>query len=796
MSELDQAKIRRLNRLVFMARCVVMWERLWPRLWPFLILSSLSLSAILFDLFSLLPGAIHLLAIGCIALAGFGLLVLAFREISLPDKKDGLHRLEKDSGLKNQPLFSLLDKPAVAENNRLAMALWINHQDRMAAAMDKVQLRAPKSHLWKRDPYSLRAALILLLVLGVIEARFDFIDRFERAFIPMNTPTAIQNWAAQIWITPPEHTGLTTHVLEVDAKTPSQNSIQIPQHSTLLIRLEGKPTQDRISLFFGPYQEDLENLGRGIFSLETQLDRGKQLALKRKEDTLFSWPIEIIPDQPPEIELAESAQKGFRGHLSIAFKAEDDYGVKEVGLEIKSLNPSPVEPITLSQAADSKEAKGRFRQNLAEHPWAGTEVIVSPKAIDNAEQTAIGKAIRLTLPERRFSHPVAVRLIQIRKNLYEDKHEQRMYARMWLARLLKKPEDFKNQISVYFPLRVAAHRLKIKMDQNEITNVQDILWQTAVHLDEGASGTVRNQLEDLAQRMQELLKENGQKGDMEALFEQMRQSLQKYMQHMSKSNEGMENLKEAVGPENAEMIGQDELHSLLEKARELMRSGNMKAAQALMEQFQSILSRLAMQQEIDPARAKAAKLVMDELRQIKEEQQKLLDRTFQRTRNQDRPSIDSTTKAIQESLDQTELERRLKAQMQKIKKMRAKVPNNLNDAARSMQRAARSLDRGLDEDAVQAQMRALDQLSQGLKDSATSLARSMGRQPMPQRLPGYDPLGRGVRGPIDVNQGNMVPSEGEIHRSREILQELYRRAGQKGRTDQELNYIERLLERF
>jgi hypothetical protein len=73
----------------------------------------------------------------------------------------------------------------------------------------------------------------------------------------------------------------------------------------------------------------------------------------------------------------------------------------------------------------------------------------------------------------------------------------------------------------------------------------------------------------------------------------------------------------------------------------------------------------------------------------------------------------------------------------------------------------------------------------------------MGMQSLPRQLPGYDPLGRrSNKGPIADETGRTVPEEVEMKRSREILKELYRRAGQKGRTEQELKYIDRLLERF
>ena len=63
--------------------------------------------------------------------------------------------------------------------------------------------------------------------------------------------------------------------------------------------------------------------------------------------------------------------------------------------------------------------------------------------------------------------------------------------------------------------------------------------------------------------------------------------------------------------------------------------------------------------------------------------------------------------------------------------------------------------------------------------------------------PAYDPLGRplpstGTYSSEDVE----IPSESDIQRAREILDELRRRAGQIDRPTQEREYIDRLLRRF
>ncbi len=60
-----------------------------------------------------------------------------------------------------------------------------------------------------------------------------------------------------------------------------------------------------------------------------------------------------------------------------------------------------------------------------------------------------------------------------------------------------------------------------------------------------------------------------------------------------------------------------------------------------------------------------------------------------------------------------------------------------------------------------------------------------------------DPFGR--NGPSFGPQtgGNVkVPSQMDIQRAREILEELQRRAGDRGRPENELDYLDRLLRRF
>jgi hypothetical protein len=60
-----------------------------------------------------------------------------------------------------------------------------------------------------------------------------------------------------------------------------------------------------------------------------------------------------------------------------------------------------------------------------------------------------------------------------------------------------------------------------------------------------------------------------------------------------------------------------------------------------------------------------------------------------------------------------------------------------------------------------------------------------------------DPFGRPTSNNGTYDQGDVrIPDEGILQKSRQILDELRRRAGERSRPQIELDYIERLLKRF
>jgi hypothetical protein len=124
------------------------------------------------------------------------------------------------------------------------------------------------------------------------------------------------------------------------------------------------------------------------------------------------------------------------------------------------------------------------------------------------------------------------------------------------------------------------------------------------------------------------------------------------------------------------------------------------------------------------------------------------------------------------------------------------------DAARAMGRARnnmreaeQALRNGDFDAAASAMERAIAQMREGAEGLAREEMRQAGegRQDGEQGT-GTDPLGRPTGNAY--GQGPEVPEESEAARTRAVIQELRRRLGEPGRDEEEVDYLERLLERF
>jgi len=105
--------------------------------------------------------------------------------------------------------------------------------------------------------------------------------------------------------------------------------------------------------------------------------------------------------------------------------------------------------------------------------------------------------------------------------------------------------------------------------------------------------------------------------------------------------------------------------------------------------------------------------------------------------------------------------------------------------------------------AIDQQSEAIEALREGMRSLAEAMAQDQNNQPgqgnadQNAQSQNRDPLGRnpGSRGSVGSDEG-LLQGEDVYRRARELLDEIRRRSGDGERPEIELDYLQRLLDRF
>ena len=360
--------MNRFRFLLGLARAAVFWERLWPLLWPSVAVAGLFLGLALLDWLPMLPGWLHGLVI-----VGFGVAIAAATRFAVKGfaavgRGQARHRLERDSGLHHRPLVALKDRLAAGNES-----LWRTHLERMSRSVRDLRLRAPAPGLARHDPYGLRAAVLLFVVIALAAGRGDAGGRLERALIPALGGGAGGPYSVDVWITPPAYTRLAPLFLE---RTASAEPVGAPQGSTVLAQVGG--LRDAPMLVIGGRETGFQALGPGGHRAEATIEEGGRLAVELDGRELAAWPLKVIPDGKPTIEFTAPPARTGRAHLRIAYEASDDYGLARAAAHIQRADgrqtPGDSSQILLElplSEPGATKVEDSTVQDLTAHPWAG-----------------------------------------------------------------------------------------------------------------------------------------------------------------------------------------------------------------------------------------------------------------------------------------------------------------------------------------------------------------------------------------------------------------------------------------
>jgi len=818
-----------------LTRASLAFEKVWLALWPTTGIIGAFIVLSLFGVWSLLPSLIH----AAILLLGSAAILFSlyanFKALDWPTLFDAERRVEEVNELAHRPLRSWEDQP-ITSSSEFAHDLWRAHRLRLIRQIGPLSPAWPRSFLSYKDPWTLRALLLMLLLLGFVGVGPDWNTRLMAGLSPGFAIGSTTRSVADVWLAPPAYTGrapvFLTHTGTASETDPSakDKAITVPEGSELHVRVNASrdPTLKlRDGTSPGYREQAFAPPKNNLYEASTNLDQSSDIRLDVGAES-WSWSVDIAPDQPPFVAWTSEAEQTSKGAIRLAYEASDDYRVAGITLKIeraltdisegpddegKQPDPLVVDlPVPVSTAKDNRQISF---QDLTAHRWAGFPVKMQLEAADELGQRTTSEIVPIILPERVFLAPLAQALIEQRKTLIAEP-EKKEYVAEVLGALTDSPENYFQDAVLYFTLRTTYWRLRNARTDQDVDSVIDLLWHIALRIEDGNSSLAEQNLRAAQEALSEALARNAPDEEIEQLMDELRAAFEAYMAAMAERGPGEMATAEAPADQSITQISPEDLAKMLDAIQELNEAGAREQAQALLSAFQSIIESL---QATPPMAAptpaqRATEDALQKLGDMIGDQRSLMDETHQNAQQSDSNPNDSQQGAEHGAdgspqqagegralaTEQQGLRDELETLTQMLENFGKELPKALGRAGKAMEDAKEALEEGDMTYAVDRQQEAIDRLRAGAQSMAQQLMEEMAQGADGQGRPNQrrtDPLGRPLpNGGPDDGLSVKVPAERDMQRAREILQELRRRASDRQRPGLELDYIERLLKRF
>ena len=787
----------RVEQRIWIARASILWERIWPALWPASGIVGILVAAALFGFLGTAGAGLKVpLVLAVIGTAAY-FLHKNFHDFRVPDWSDAARRLERDSLLIHRPITERSDRLAIGKGEKIAEGLWHTHMRTMLARHDRLKFVVPRASLKQRDPYGLRFAVVGLLLGGFLVAGRDWSHRLESTFSLRGQSPSV---ALDAWVDPPGYTGLAPIYLPRGDQT--GHKLSVPSGSALTLRVHGLHVAPTLKMIPRPQNVPAFSGKDADYAAYGKLNESEQVTVSVAGQTVGSWRITAIADKSPTINFAEKPSRTERDSVKFAFRVADDYGVISARAVIRPAgeksNQKPlIVELPLSESS-AKTSRDTVYRDLTSHPYAGLDVTITLEAKDGAGNIGRSKPVRFTLPARVFTNPLARALIEQRQNLSLDGKTGSKKVASALDALTLAPEHFFDAKTGGAFIGIRAAYWALQPRRPDIGHAQDMLWQTAMGLERGGLAPAAEELRRLQQLLSQALAQGAPQAVVDALLQRYQQALNRYLQMLAQ-NPPKAN---SATPPNAKVLKPEDLQSLLNAIQQLAQTGARAQAQQLLAMLQSLLENLHM--TAGPGGqggtgSSSQNQALQGLSDLMGKQRELLDKTFREQQGNPDPKAGGP-KGL--SRQQGDLKQQLDQLLQGMGKNRSPGGKEPGDAAKQLDEASKQMGQAQGQlggqaldDATQSERKALDAMREGAGKLAKQMMNQNGQEG--QNAADEDPLGRAQGGNgSSLGSGVKIPDKSQMERAKNILEELRKRAEQRGRPKEELDYIDRLLKQF
>lgn len=405
-------------------------------------------------------------------------------------------------------------------------------------------------------------------------------------------------------------------------------------------------------------------------------------------------------------------------------------------------------------------------------------------------------------------------------------------AAIMLDALTYRPETYFNDRAIYVGLRQARQILANANSKPKADASEDLLWAIAMRAEYGSFADAVRNLELARKALETALRDGASEKELKQLMQAYRQAVENYIDMRL-----AEAIRRGISPEEldgetsgAMQLGGSDIDKMLETLEELAETGAADQARQLLSDMSDLLDamknlQLSQSGAGDPLGSPQEGPFSEELEKLAEElrdQRDLNDDTQQALREQQGQPQSSgegnqaLTNRQQELLDRLDNNQSGTSSSSEFSEgpedfgQDGEYPmdaegfraEDQGDAIAQAREAQRKAVEALEEGDLETASRHQKQAEQALTRAATELAEAadeiLGETGQnSQQANQEDPLGRpSGRGLVGNGDDVEVPDIQDRQRAHQILEELRERSARQGLTEEELDYLLRLLKRF
>ncbi|MFD1343519.1 TIGR02302 family protein [Litorisediminicola beolgyonensis] len=844
------AILHEIRRPLALTRAGMVAERVVRAFWPLWSVAFVALAALMLGVQDMVPVEAVWAAGVVVVVAAVWALWRGLVRFRLPSREQAVMRL--DATMAGRPIMTSLDAQAIGGGDAASEAVWRAHQARMRTRLKSARAPEPDLRVASADPFALRYVALLALSVAIL---FGSVMRVSSVtgMGPGGTEIAAgPTWEG--WMEPPGYTRLPAVYLN-DISDPE---IEVPEAARITLRMYGPEGALSVteSVSGRPLPEEgdvataqeFEVARSGRLAIDGPGGRAWDLAMMPDDGPEVGFDGEWEASYEGEASLPFAARDDFGvvdgvARIELALGEVDRRFGRVIAPETRQVIEVPLPmPIAGSRAEFSE----KLVENFSKHPWANLPVTVDLRVSDAAgQESEIATEVRV-LPGRRFFDPMAAAVIELRQSLLWNRQNARDVA-MILRAISYQPDDVFRKPGQYLQLREVLRRIEAETGMDEATRdeIAEAMWELALVLEEGDLQDALERLQRAQDRLAEAMKNGASEQEIAELMQELREATDEYLRQLARQQqqEGNENGMAQNQQGEQQEMQQLDLQAMMDRIQELMEQGRMAEAQQALEELRQMMENMQVTQGQGQGQQSPGQQAMDDLAETLRDQQGLSDEAFRDLQEQFNPGQQGQQQQGQQGQQgqgqqgqqgqgqgdqqgqdgqggqsmQESLENRQRALRQELNRQRQNLPGQGSESGRAarealegaedaMEGAEQALREGDLPEAIDRQSEAMEALREGLRNLGEALAEEQGQQGQPGQEgqaqgsePGQqrDPLGRdtGSNGQIGTDEG-MLQGEDVYRRARELLDEIRRRTGDGERPDVELEYLERLLDRF